>query len=179
MVLVACGAALASALTGVATADAAPSHQIYINKGFYVNKKVGLIHRGMTPAQVRRKLGKPSWKGGDGSPHELEYTFRRQGFSILFRYNHLVYLTDGESFPSPLWHTTKGIGIGSSVTALVQAYGTRVTKPPHEGQYANIGWVAFWILAPHHHGGAPATYFMVNAKGEVVSMDLTFDKALY
>jgi hypothetical protein len=135
-------AALATLLAGSAVAVARSlgpvAHSARVGSKIVLFKSVGGIKIGMTPKQVRHKLGKPSHtiRVSGGKIAELDYdkTFHpiiHVSFDTLHR---------GDPANSVFgyakhMHTSKGIHPGSTFKALKRAYGHAGLRRTGAGQY--------------------------------------------
>lgn len=122
--LTAAVAALAVAPTAVAQAAGPSAHAARLTNKIVLFKSIGGIKIGMTPKQVRRRLGKPSHTNRAGVILDYEYE-NRQGFGTMDVTFTRTHVTNVQTFLRSQ-RTPQGIHIGSTVKALKRAYRGRL-----------------------------------------------------
>ena len=134
-------ATLATLLVGSAVAAARSlgptAHATRVGSKIVLFKSVGGVRIGMTPKQVKRKLGKPSHTiRVGGTIAELEY---RHGLDPIINIEFNTILKGDPANAvfgyAKKMHTSKGIRPGSSVKALKRAYGHHGLKRTGLGAY--------------------------------------------
>jgi hypothetical protein len=109
-------------LAGLALAAAAvPAMARSLPRKIVLQKSIAGVPLGLTPDQVKRRLGKPSHTVRvSGKIAELD--FQRVGINVEFDTIHHPDLSDFIAAHASRYHTSRGIHPGSTVTALKRAY---------------------------------------------------------
>lgn len=132
---------LATLLAGAAVAVAHPqgpvAHTARVGSKVVLFKSIGAVKLGMTPKQVKRKLGKPSHiiRVG-GRIAEFEY---ERGFDPIINVDFLTIMkgdpANGVFGYAKNMHTSKGIHPGSTFKAVKRAYGHAGLRKTGAGAY--------------------------------------------
>lgn len=128
--------AFAAAPAGALARPAAVAHQARVGNKIVLFKSIGGVKLGITPAQARRKLGKPSHTIRVGGK-VAEYQFSKGNtlvISVDFDTLNSRDLANGVFGYEKSMRTSKGIHPGSTVKQLKRAYGHALHHFP--GGYA-------------------------------------------
>lgn len=118
-------ALLVAALT--LAASAVPATARSLPRKIVLYKSIAGVPLGLTPAQVKRRLGKPSHTiRVSGKIAELD--FDRVGINVEFDTIHHPDQSDFVAAHKSRYHTSRGIHPGSTVKALKRAYRGRHLK---------------------------------------------------
>ena len=166
-------AALAVLVAVPTTAFAQRHRHVHIGSEVVPFKSVGGIPLGITPTQLRHRLGRPRYlKRVNGRIADMSYghgTFLNPGLAVYFDTLGPRRRADGIGGYEPGMHTPKGIHVGSSLRALRRAYRHTGLHKLSEGVYGIIHGKQF------HFGEHEMDFWVLDGRVYEIEVQTLFD----
>jgi hypothetical protein len=169
LIAAALGALAVAPAAAVARPAAPVAHDARVRDKIVLFESIGGVKLGITPAQARRQLGKPSHTIRV-SGKVAEYDFSEGNalvINVSFDTLNKRDLADGVFGYATKMHTSKGIHPGSTVAQLKRAYGHALQHFP--------GGYALWRGTPGAIGSVTTQFATFQSKIQVIDIQTAFN----